>query len=227
LGGDEFAIILGGVDSPAEAVRIAEKLIATMASEIDLPHDRTCFVGVSVGIAMYPHNAVELDSLLSEADKAMYASKAGGTNRYGLSDCAAEESPGKADWLAFNDSHLVGVAVIDAQHRQLVNLVNGINRSISLNEDQGKVATLFDGLLKFTLHHFHTEHGFMREHKYPEMHSHDREHAKLTTELGLIIQKFGNEGDLLVLQKIKDWLIVHIRNSDSDLGRFLNEKGVH
>jgi diguanylate cyclase (GGDEF)-like protein/hemerythrin-like metal-binding protein/PAS domain S-box-containing protein len=227
LGGDEFAIILGGVDSPMDATRIAEKIIASMEAKIILPHNRACALGVSLGIAMYPQNAMELDSLLSEADKAMYASKAGGKNRFVFSDCAAAVTPQKAEWLVFKESDLVGVAEIDAQHRQLVCFVNDINRAISSNDDQSKVDKLLDGLLKFTMHHFLTEHGFMQKYHYPNMQAHDREHAKLTGELGSTIQKFGSEGDLLVLQKIKDWLIAHIRDSDIALGRFLNGAGVY
>lgn len=227
LGGDEFAIIVGDLDGPHEAAAIATKIIASLKAEIVLPHDLTCNVGVSLGIAMYPTNAVEMDSLLSAADKAMYACKASGKSSFCLSDVVAGKSSHSADWMAFNDSHLVGVAEIDAQHRQLVRMVNDINDNISVNAEQPHIDRLFDGLMNFTIHHFQTEHRFMLEYHYPGTTAHDLEHGKLTAELRQIIQKMGSEGDLLVLQKIKDWLVTHIRKSDKALGRFLNEKGVH
>lgn len=227
LGGDEFAIILGNLDGPNEAAAIAAKVIESLQAEIALPHNLACSVGVSLGIAMYPTNAVEMDSLLSAADKAMYECKARGKNSFFLSDAVAGNLSNSADWMAFNDSHLVGVAEIDAQHRQMVRLVNDLNHDISAHAEQPHIDRLFDGLINFTIHHFHTEHRLMLEHHYPDTPAHDREHGKLTAELRQIIQKMGNEGDLLVLQKIKDWLVAHIRNSDKALGKFLNEKGVH
>jgi len=227
LGGDEFAIIVGNLDGPNEATAIAAKVIESLQADIALPHNLACSVGVSLGIAMYPANAVEMDSLLSAADKAMYVCKARGKNSFFLSDAVAGHLSNSADWMAFNDSHLVGVAEIDAQHRQLVRLVNDLNRDISANAEQPHIDRLFDGLMNFTIHHFQTEHRFMLEHHYPDTSAHDLEHGKLTAELRQIIQNLGIEGDLLVLQKIKDWLIAHIRNSDKALGQFLNEQGVH
>ena len=227
LGGDEFAIIVGNLDGPNEATAIAAKVIESLQAEIALPNNLACSVGVSLGIAMYPTNAVEMDSLLSAADKAMYVCKARGKNSFFLSDAVAGHLSNSADWMAFNDSHLVGVAEIDAQHRQLVRLVNDLNRDISANAEQPHIDRLFDGLMNFTIHHFQTEHRFMLEHHYPDTSAHDLEHGKLTAELRQIIQNLGIEGDLLVLQKIKDWLIAHIRNSDKALGQFLNEQGVH
>jgi hemerythrin-like metal-binding protein len=77
------------------------------------------------------------------------------------------------------------------------------------------------------MHHFQTEHRYMVQHQYPDTLAHDAEHAHLTNELRQIVQQRGREGDLLVLQKIKDWLMQHIQGADKLLGRFLNEKGVH
>lgn len=226
LGGDEFAIIAGNLESNQEAIAIASKIIISLATDIALPRKHVCRVGVSLGIAMYPANAVEMDSLLSAADTAMYAAKARGKNSYSLADNVAGTDKQGADWMEFNESHLVGVAEIDEQHRQLVHMVNEINQVISAQAQQSQIDGLFDGLLKFTAHHFQTEHRLMVEHHYPDTHEHDLEHGELTEELRQLIRKIGGEGDLLVLQKIKDWLITHIRKSDKALGKFLNEKGL-
>ena len=226
LGGDEFAIIVGNLDGPREATVIAAKIIASLQTEISLPHDQTCRIGVSVGVAMYPTNAVEMDSLLVAADKAMYTCKAGGKNSYYVSDAIADKSSGSTDWLVFNESHVVGVAEIDEEHRQLVRLVNEMNHEISLNSERKKIEAQLDGLLNLTTRHFRTEHLLMHKYRFPGAGAHDLEHGKLVHELRHIIQKMGSEGDLLVLQKVKDWLTAHIRNSDKALGQFLNEKGI-
>jgi hemerythrin-like metal-binding protein len=168
-----------------------------------------------------------MDSLLSAADKAMYVCKARGKNRYGFSDAQAGARLSRAPWIVFNDAHVIGVAAIDEQHRQLVHMVNELNQSISAAaHDAASIATQFDELIQYTVFHFQTEHRLMLEHAYPDMEAHDYEHGQLTSELRLIVQKKNREGDLLVLQRIKDWLLNHILTADKAFGRFLNDKGV-
>ena len=73
-GGDEFLILLAELKQPGDAQTVAEKLIATVAAPAELEgHD----VGVtaSVGIAIYPDDGEDLDTLVARADAAMYRSK--------------------------------------------------------------------------------------------------------------------------------------------------------
>ena len=228
LGGDEFAIIVGKLDRADEASAIATKLIAALQQDIVLPQGPHCRVGVSIGIAMYPDNAVEMDSLLSAADQAMYACKASGKNRYAFSAQQAGAMLSRAKWIVFNDAHVVGVAAMDEQHRQLVRMVNELNQSIyAADSDAAPIAAQFEALIDYTVMHFQTEHRLMVAHAYPDMAAHDYEHGQLTSELRMIVQKKNSEGDLLVLQRVKDWLLNHILSSDRALGRFLNQKGVY
>jgi hemerythrin len=168
-----------------------------------------------------------MDSLLQAADKAMYACKVGGKNSFGFSADLASDMLARSNWIAFTESHLIGVTEIDEQHRQLVRMVNEINYEISVSADDAPINARFDALIQFTLHHFQTEHHFMVQNQYPDTLAHDAEHAQLTSELRQIVQRRGREGDLLVLQKIKDWLMLHIQGTDKALGRFLSDKGVH
>lgn len=226
LGGDEFAIIVGNLDRPEEAAAIAAKLVAALGEDIELPNAQSCRVGVSIGIAIYPRSAVEMDSLLQSADKAMYVCKVEGKNSFGFAPELASDKPARSNWIAFTESHLIGVTEIDEQHRQLVRMVNEINSEISVSAEDAPINTRFDALIAFTLQHFQTEHGLMVQYQYPDLRAHDAEHGQLTSELRQIVQKRGREGDLLVLQKIKDWLMQHIQVADKALGRFLSDKGV-
>jgi diguanylate cyclase (GGDEF)-like protein/hemerythrin-like metal-binding protein/PAS domain S-box-containing protein len=227
LGGDEFAIIVGDLEDPQEAAVIAGKLVAALAQNIALPNGRSCKLGVSVGIAIYPSSAGEMDSLLQAADRAMYECKAKGKNAFGFSSATSSDAYARANWIAFSESLLIGVAEIDDQHRQLVRMVNDINYEISINADDKLLIERVDELVHFTAHHFATEHRYMVAHQYPGTTAHDLEHTQLTHELRGIVQKRGHEGDLLVLQKIKDWLVRHIQTADRALGHFLNQGGVH
>ncbi|WP_162824644.1 bifunctional diguanylate cyclase/phosphodiesterase [Saccharospirillum mangrovi] len=80
LGGDEF-IVLASLDSAEEVETIATKLF----NELQLPIDwngQQLNSHCSMGVAVYPHQGGDFNSLYEAADQAMYQAKAGGKNRY-------------------------------------------------------------------------------------------------------------------------------------------------
>ena len=79
-GGDEFVILLPEIDELDAARTVAEKLIAAAGEDIETG-DRLSHMGASVGIAVFPTDGQDFDSLLRHADAAMYASKQAGKNR--------------------------------------------------------------------------------------------------------------------------------------------------
>ncbi len=80
-GGDEFVILLADLHDAAPATSVAEKLIAALAAPFD-SDVRIPPIGVSVGIAVYPTDGEEPERLLVAADRAMYAAKRRGWNRW-------------------------------------------------------------------------------------------------------------------------------------------------
>ncbi|MBI5918417.1 MAG: EAL domain-containing protein [Nitrosomonadales bacterium] len=82
LGGDEFTVILSGFDSRVHLERIAQNIIAELARPFELGSDNA-YISASIGITLYPDDALDLEGLLKSADQAMYGAKAMGRNRYG------------------------------------------------------------------------------------------------------------------------------------------------
>lgn len=80
-GGDEFIVLMLRVEEADDAEKLAERLIETCRSPVSVG-DRELAVTVSIGISFYPDDADDLDSLIREADQAMYAAKHAGRNRY-------------------------------------------------------------------------------------------------------------------------------------------------
>ena len=78
-GGDEFVVLVPELHDTQDAVRVAEKIIAGIAAPIPI-EDREYRVGASIGIAVYPGDAKDADTLLRFADQAMYLVKQGGGN---------------------------------------------------------------------------------------------------------------------------------------------------
>lgn len=79
LGGDEFAILLDGAD-PMRVDALTRAIFNALKPPFELV-GRSIFVGTSIGIALAPSDATEVDQLLSNADLALYAAKSGGGSR--------------------------------------------------------------------------------------------------------------------------------------------------
>lgn len=77
LGGDEFGLVLEGAVSRAETVRVGERLIESLKHALH-PELRECAVGASIGVASFPANGTDLESLIEAADQALYQSKDSG-----------------------------------------------------------------------------------------------------------------------------------------------------
>lgn len=80
-GGDEFLVVLPEIDGDEDAARVAEKLIAAVLEPYELQGTEVV-LGASIGIVCYPDNGREVESLLRNADVAMYAAKDQGRGRY-------------------------------------------------------------------------------------------------------------------------------------------------
>ncbi|SKA06898.1 putative bifunctional diguanylate cyclase/phosphodiesterase [Consotaella salsifontis] len=79
LGGDEFALVTSAAAEPAQAARLAERLIETVDRPYDI-HGHQVVIGTSIGIAFYPDDGTEPDVLLKRADVALYRAKNDGRN---------------------------------------------------------------------------------------------------------------------------------------------------
>jgi len=81
LGGDEFTIILGRIKHNEEAATVAQKIIDVMSKPISLNNNEV-FVTTSLGIATYPTCGLNPETLIKNADTALYSAKARGRNNY-------------------------------------------------------------------------------------------------------------------------------------------------
>lgn len=81
LGGDEFVVLLDSEQSIQDAEAVAHKIIQTVGEPFTVG-SWEIHIGVSVGIARYPNDAVNAEALLRAADTAMYAAKDAGRNTW-------------------------------------------------------------------------------------------------------------------------------------------------
>ena len=81
ISGDEFAIVLTDLVRPEDAALVAQKIIDDLGMPVDVD-GREVFVTASVGIATYPADGIEAETLIGAADAAMYRAKQLGRNTY-------------------------------------------------------------------------------------------------------------------------------------------------
>jgi diguanylate cyclase (GGDEF)-like protein/PAS domain S-box-containing protein len=82
-GGDEFTVILPDLHQPEDAAQVAEKILERVVEPV-LAGNTSIEISVSIGIAVYPYDGADVDTLLRNADDAMYRAKQAGRNTYQL-----------------------------------------------------------------------------------------------------------------------------------------------
>lgn len=87
LGGDEFAVIRLGDSRPAALGDLCSRILAAVAPELSID-GRSALVGVSIGIAMFPHDGDNPASLMRNADAALYRAKADGRGAFRFFEAA-------------------------------------------------------------------------------------------------------------------------------------------
>jgi diguanylate cyclase (GGDEF)-like protein/PAS domain S-box-containing protein len=88
LGGDEFVIVLERVSNRSQAVTVAHKIIQAIEAPASLDREDVT-ISASIGVALSSDPGVDPDTLLREADLAMYAAKRAGRGLVRVADGAA------------------------------------------------------------------------------------------------------------------------------------------
>lgn len=81
MGGDEFTVILSRIAGASDAAVVAEKILQSLSVPVVLPGGEFT-AGASIGISIFPEDAAVAESLLKQADAAMYEAKRFGRNRF-------------------------------------------------------------------------------------------------------------------------------------------------
>jgi len=81
LGGDEFTLLLREIKEAQDASRVAQRIVDLFSQPFHI-ENRVIFISPSIGIALYPDDGQDVDTLLKNADTAMYHAKEKGGNSY-------------------------------------------------------------------------------------------------------------------------------------------------
>jgi len=80
-GGDEFTILMPRIKNIEDAVKLAERILLSNKNAISIK-EKMVFPKTSIGISIYPHDGGIIETLINNADKAMYYAKESGKNQY-------------------------------------------------------------------------------------------------------------------------------------------------
>jgi len=89
LGGDEFVVLQADLEKPEQASSLARRLVESMAEPFDLD-GREVYLGVSVGVSVCPGDGADAETMLKNADMAMYQAKSEGRSTYRFYELAMD-----------------------------------------------------------------------------------------------------------------------------------------
>lgn len=101
VGGDEFVALTRNYDMRADGSSLANRLLGEICKPVEW-NGKTFIVGSSVGIAIYPDDAKDIDDLLAQADVAMYRAKQSGDNAICFYDPSMDQAVRERNILAMD-----------------------------------------------------------------------------------------------------------------------------
>jgi diguanylate cyclase (GGDEF)-like protein len=85
IGGDEFVLLLDTIKEPQDAIHMAEKALASISEPVNV-RGAELKVSASIGVAIFPDDGMEAETLVKHADRAMYSAKLAGRNQLKLAN---------------------------------------------------------------------------------------------------------------------------------------------
>ncbi|MDP1771124.1 MAG: PAS domain S-box protein [Methylobacter sp.] len=124
LAGDEFVVILPEVGEIVPQSRVAQCIVESMAQSF-LLGEHNVYVSASVGIAAYPQDADNAETLICCADQAMYAAKEAGRNSFSFFTSGMLELAQQRLQLASDLREALGKGQLEVYYQPIIDVVSG------------------------------------------------------------------------------------------------------
>ena len=131
--------------------------------------------------------------------------------------------------IVWDQNLSVGVAEIDRQHKQLVNILNQLLILDGISVDSETISDTLTKMTEYADYHFNSEEQYMQEYSYPEYEMHRKEHIEFmrkTAEFSIATMAYEKTIPTKILAYLKTWLIEHIMESDMKYKPFFKQKGL-
>ncbi|HWI64443.1 MAG TPA: bacteriohemerythrin [Symbiobacteriaceae bacterium] len=131
--------------------------------------------------------------------------------------------------VQWQESLAIGVAEVDAQHKEIFHRVNGLLTAMQEGRGRQEVAEVIDFLGKYVVAHFAAEEKVMSQHGFPGYAAHRQKHAAFVADFMELKRELDAHGtsSLLVIQvqrRVVEWLVGHISKEDRQIAEFIRSK---
>ena len=124
LGGDEFVVVRCPLSGPEDAAELAQRIVKSLSEPYDVD-GHTVVIGASIGIALAPTDGVDADTLLKNADMALYRAKAEGRGRCRFFEMEMDVRMKERRALELDLRQAVAGGALELHYQPLVNVRTG------------------------------------------------------------------------------------------------------
>jgi hemerythrin len=132
-------------------------------------------------------------------------------------------------FFTWNETYLIGIYLIDEQHRHLVDLINRLHDAMNSGAAINILGDILQELEVYAKTHFRTEEEYFALYGYPGTEGHRQEHfifTKKIAEFGVDFSRNRSGLSMEILNYLKNWLSNHILTEDRKFAPFLKSKGL-
>jgi len=133
------------------------------------------------------------------------------------------------DIFPWSDKYQVGIAFADVQHKQLVDIINGLHQAVLEHKDKAVIGKALNRLILYANAHFAAEEKILQSCGYPDFTAHHTEHECMAyAVIGFYQELMSNDTDITVqtVDFLREWLGKEILEIDMKFAPFLKGKGV-
>lgn len=127
--------------------------------------------------------------------------------------------------IEWSEHYEVGVAVIDGQHREMLEIANRLLEGLRGGRDAGELVETLRELVRCTEHNIATEERLMQEHGLAPAH-HAEEHRRLLEAIRHFDLRLDPGGLADSASWLREWLLGHIDEDDRPFAELLRSRGV-
>ena len=124
--------------------------------------------------------------------------------------------------IKWRDEFSVGIEEVDHEHREMIELINGLHDVMQVGADQVQVVDLLGEIYAHIASHFALEEKMMRDTHYPDYEVHKEDHETLLDDLRDIMDEVEDDGTFDAMQLSNDlnlWFSDHFAEFDAKLHR--------
>ncbi|MDR0722158.1 MAG: bacteriohemerythrin [Treponema sp.] len=135
---------------------------------------------------------------------------------------------GEDSFIAWKDIYSVGIAQIDEQHQELINLTQRLHQACLGGTEAGRFyfKKAMHDLVNYVTFHFSAEEKLMEKIGFPGLPEHKREHENFVKKVLMDVKNFES-GKAIVpntfVRYLRQWILTHIAQTDQQYGIYVTQ----